>query len=71
MKVVAISTPEEARERLISARDMGYVTFIYDHVDPKHELLEEGFLYVSSDDELKEKLHLLKMDISTVDLLRW
>lgn len=70
MKVIAISSLVDAKDRLEEARTQGYMTFVYHHADPNHTLLNDKFLYVGSDEELREKLHLLKMDVSTIDLIQ-
>ena len=62
MKVVAISSPEDARLKLLLCQNLGYLVFIYHHVDPEHKLLRDKFLYVHDDAELKEKMNLLKLD---------
>ena len=67
MRVVAISTEDEAKQRYEAAKSQGYVTFIYDHADPLHELASNKFVYVSSDRELNEKIQLLQADHSLVE----
>ncbi len=67
IKIVAISTEDEARQRYEAARAQGYVTFIYDHADPLHELASDKFVYVSSDRELQEKINLLRADSSLIE----
>ena len=69
MKVTAISSPEGARELLANSKLHGYTAFIYHHADPKRELVDEKFLYVNSDDELKEKVNLLLNDFTIVQQL--
>jgi hypothetical protein len=72
VKVVAISNPDGAADLLTKARSNGYITFVYHHADPLGELLSNKFLYVSSDDELMEKLTLLRQDAAVVDeVARW
>jgi hypothetical protein len=70
MKVIAISNPHGIRSLLNESQSQGYITFIYHHADPKHELLADKFLYIHSDEELCEKLHLLKIDVAAQDLIR-
>ena len=70
MKIAVISTPTEAAAVLERTRGQGYITFMYHHADPKHELLPDKFLYVHSDEELKEKVTLLKEDVSIRDLIQ-
>lgn len=67
MKVVAISTEDQAAERYHVARSQGYVTFIYDHADPLHQLATDKFVYVSSDRELSEKIALVQADVTVAD----
>ena len=67
IKVVAISTEDEARQRYEAAKAQGYVTFIYDHADPLRSLAADKFVYVSSDKELDEKIQLLRADQSLVE----
>lgn len=67
VKVVAISTEDEARERYQAARAQGYVTFIYEHADPLRQLASDKFVYVTSDKELNEKIQLLCADSMLVD----
>lgn len=71
MKVLAISSPHDTGAILNEGRRLGYIPFIYHHADPKHELLVDKFLYIGSDEELKEKIHLLKLDVAAQDLIRW
>ncbi len=68
MKVVAIST-ENAAERYALARSHGYITFIYEHADPLHRLSDEKFIYVQDDNELVEKINLVRADVTVVDQL--
>jgi hypothetical protein len=68
LKIVVISSPRDAR--LILNESLGCITFMYHHADPEHELLRDKFLYVGSDEELKEKIHLLKLDVTAQDLIR-
>jgi hypothetical protein len=69
MKAVAISSTREVRELVEQARAQGYLTFIYHHADPEHALLDDAFLYVYSDEELREKLELLRCDVTAIDLI--
>jgi len=69
VKVVAISTEDDAAARYLTAKSHGYVTFIYEHADPLHSLSSEKFIYVKSDAELSEKLKLLYADHTVVDEL--
>lgn len=70
MRVVAISTEAETRQRYEAAKAQGYVTFIYEHADPAQVLTDESFMYVRSDDELVEKLALVRADPLVADQLR-
>lgn len=70
MKVVAISTEEETRERFDQARAQGFVTFVYRHADPLGTMGVDKFLRVSSDEELSEKIELLKADAISYDQVR-
>ncbi len=70
VKVVAISTEDEAQERFFEAKQQGYVTFVYEHADPLRILTHNKFLYVVGDDELKEKIELLHADPQVVEELR-
>ena len=67
MKVVAISTEAEARQRYEAAKAQGYVTFIYDHADPLRVLADNKFVYVSSDKELADKIRLVQADRCLAD----
>ena len=67
MRVVAISTEDEARQRYEAAKAQGYVTFIYEHADPLRQLSTNKFVYVSSDKELDEKIQLLQADRSLIE----
>lgn len=69
MKAVVISTAHEAAERYAAARSQGYVTFVYTHADPKRCLSDEAFVYVRDDQELIEKLNLVRADVTVVDEL--
>jgi hypothetical protein len=72
MKVVAISNPQEPAALLERAAQEGYVTFIFEHADPAHALSSHKFSYVRSDEELEEKINLLKADPSVVEeVARW
>ena len=70
MKVAVISTPTDAREVLEQTQRDGYITFMYHHADPNHELLNDKFLYIGTDEELKEKVELLKSDVTIRDLIQ-
>ena len=70
MKIVAISSTHDVGALLTESQSHGYITFIYHHADPKHELLSDKFLYVHTDEELLEKLALLKIDVTAQDLIR-
>lgn len=67
IKVVAISTEDEARARYEAARAQGYVTFIYEHADPLQQLATDKFVYVRSDKELSEKIQLLVADRNLIE----
>lgn len=67
MRVVAISTEDEARQRYEAAKAQGYVTFIYEHADPLRQLATNKFVYVTSDRELDEKIQLLQADRSLIE----
>lgn len=72
MKVIAISNIAEASTAFAEAKKLGYITFIYDHADPEHRLAANKFSYVSSDEELLEKINLLQLDISVQEeVSRW
>lgn len=72
MKVVAISNSERAQISFQRARQEGYITFIYHHADPQHTLSPEKFTYVNSDEELVEKINLLKQDPTVQEqVIRW
>lgn len=70
MKVMAISSKHDTAARLQESQRQGYITFIYHHADPRHELLSDKFLYVRDDEELKEKICLLKADVTVQDQIR-
>lgn len=70
LRAVVISNPEGAGTLLRRAQSEGYVTFVFDHADPDRELGLRKFLYVSSDDELEEKIQLLRADVSIQDEVR-
>lgn len=67
MRVNAISTVEDAAARFHQARASGYVTFIFQHADPKHLLCDNKFVYVSSDQEMCEKIRLIEHDVTVID----
>ena len=67
MKVVVISTGDDTLQRYQAARQQGYITFVYDHADPLRRLAADKFMYVESDEELDEKLRLLRADPTVVD----
>lgn len=69
MKIMALSTTTDVVERLAACEDKGYITFIYRRADPKMELLRDKFLYVRTDEELTEKITLLKQDVTIQDLI--
>ena len=62
MKVIAISSPDDVKLKMLLCQHLGYLTFIYHHVDPEHTLLRDKFLYVNNDQELSDKINLLKLD---------
>ena len=70
MRVVVISTQAEPQERLETARQQGYITFIYHHADPFGDFVQSRFLHVHSDTELKEKINLLSADPTLIDEVR-
>lgn len=70
MKVVAISSTDAPSARLRECQQAGYLTFIYHHADPTHALLRDKFMYIHDDEELTEKLHLLKLDFTAKDLIQ-
>lgn len=70
MKVVAISTEHDTQARYEEARAQGFVTFVYRHADPLSNIVRDKFLLVSSDDELVEKIELLRADAVTRDEVR-
>lgn len=70
MKVLAISSKEGASDLLVTSQRQGYLTFVYHHADPDHVLLRDKFLYVHDDEELLEKLKLMKLDMTAQDLIK-
>jgi hypothetical protein len=70
MKVTAISSTEGVSDLLVTSQGQGYLTFLYHHADPEHKLLRDKFLYVHDDEELVEKLKLMKLDMTAQDLIR-
>ena len=70
MKVIALSCIDEVSDLLSASQAQGYVTFIYHHADPEHSLLRDKFLYVHSDDELAEKIELLKKDVTILGMIK-
>ncbi len=70
MKVIAISSTTRTPELVKESQAQGYLTFIYHHADPKHELLNDKFMYVHDDEELNEKLQLLRLDFTAKDLIQ-
>jgi hypothetical protein len=72
MKVVVISNMDTALAAFRTARQQGYITFIYNHADPQHTLSDHKFTYVGSDEELVEKINLLKQDPTVQEqVTRW
>lgn len=71
MKFAVISNIERAKEILDECRRVNIVPFIFDHADPDHELVNEKFLYVGSDNEINEKVRLLKADFTIKAGLRF
>jgi len=67
VKVTSLSTAETLQEDFITAKQQGYVTFIYCSADPKKTLASNKFLYVRSPEELSEKIALLEADKLVVD----
>jgi hypothetical protein len=63
LKIIAISA-SNAAEVLLESQSRGYITFMYEHADPTHQLLTDKFLYVSTDGELVEKINLLQSDMT-------
>lgn len=71
-KVVVISNSENTGELMRQAQEQGYITFVYRHADPQRELALNKFMYIRSDEELLEKLALLKLDVTALDeVARW
>jgi len=70
MKVVAISSMDAPAAKLRECQQLGYLTFIYHHADPTHALLRDKFMYIHDDEELNEKLLLLKLDFTAKDLIQ-
>lgn len=70
MKVNAISSKHDVPTLLYESQQLGYLTFIYHHSDPTHALLRDKFMYVQDDNELNEKLKLLKHDFTIQDLIK-
>lgn len=62
MKVTSLSSAATLQEDFVSARQQGYVTFIYCSADPEKKLGSNKFLYVRSPEELSEKIALLQAD---------
>jgi len=50
-----------------AAKEQGYITFIYDHADPKRQLKQDKFMYIYSDDEMREKIAFIQADQSVAD----
>jgi hypothetical protein len=72
MKIVVISNPSSPATSFARAKAFGYITFIYHHADPNHTLSPHKFTYVHTDEELKEKIQLLKYDVTVQEeILRW
>lgn len=72
MRAVVISNPEGASTLLRRAQDEGYITFVYSHADPLEQLGLRKFMYISSDEELTEKLALLSADhVARDEVTRW
>lgn len=70
MKIIAISTEDDTAERYQLAKSNGYITFIYEHADPLRKLASDKFMYVSSDEELAEKIMLVKSDFMVAEEVR-
>lgn len=71
-RIVAISNTANPAELLQQAQSEGYIAFMYEHADPKHELIPHKFMYIRTDEELKEKVALLRADVTVVDeVARW
>jgi hypothetical protein len=72
VKIVAISNPTAPAVAFSRARAFGYLTFIYEHADPDHSLSPNKFTYVRSDEELMEKIALVRLDPTVQEeILRW
>lgn len=72
MKIVAISNITDAPTVFAEAKRRGYIAFIYNHADPEHRLATNKFSYVNSDEELLEKINLLRLDKSVQEeVSRW
>lgn len=70
MKVMVISTKNEAAARYELAKASGYITFVYEHADPLHQLAGDKFMYVASDEELTEKIALVRADVTVAEQVR-
>ena len=70
MKIMVISSAADAKRILTEGQASGFITFIYHEAHPSHELLRVKFLYIGSEVELEEKLHLLRSDMTAKDQLR-
>ena len=51
-----------SKQTFVEARARGMIVFVYESVDPFHELGLDPFLYVHSAAELQEKVTLLEAD---------
>lgn len=69
MKFMAVSTEDNAATALHLAISQGFITFIYEHADPLRRLCSNKFLYVHDDQELKEKMDLVKAEPIILDEL--
>jgi len=72
VKIVVISNPTSPATSFARAKAFGYITFIYQHADPNRTLSPHKFTYVRSDEELMEKIALIKADPTVQEeIIRW
>lgn len=64
MKIAVISNIERAREIVDACLQSNTIPFVFSHADPERSLSLDKFLYVFSDDEIVEKINLLKADFT-------
>ncbi len=64
MKFAVVSNLERAKEIFQICVDNNIFAFIFKHADPDQKLINEKFVYVSSDREIAEKIALLNADFT-------